>query len=225
MAQGSPFSFWQFCLLILALAAASGTALAQDSLTVRGWITASPDSMASQPLVQLTSIMHPAPPDSAWVRVTRNAPVRCWAEGHYGKAQVEATWPRFGDSLSFTVQTDSLGLNWALGPDTLFAAWSKTNKGCFPFIPSSTAQDFIQTLQDMPFESKRQLLVMSWLDDHCIRVTNLQNLLGAFDDENRRLSIIQNAVVSDPEHLGTLSGSFFTAHYRKAFDQWWNSVH
>lgn len=224
MVQGSPYSFWPFGLLILALTFASGTALAQDSLAVRGWITASPDSMALQPLVQLTSIMHPAPPDSAWIRVKRKAPVRCWSEGKNGKAQLEATWPRFGDSLSFTVQTDSLGLYWALGADTLFAAWSKTNKGCFPFIPSSAAQDFIQTLQDMPFESKRQLLVMSWLDDHCLRVSNLQNLLAAFDDESRRLNIIQNAVVSDPEHLSTLSGSFFTAHYKKAFDQWWKSV-
>ena len=55
---------------------------------------------------------------------------------------------------------------------------------------------------------------------HCLTPLALRRLLDGFDDEGRRLPLLQSATLTTPDALPSLSSRFFTTRYRDEFLQW-----
>lgn len=190
----------------------------QDSLDVRARIIASPDSL-DLPL-HLTWGTQPASFDSAWHRIARSAAPSAWAEWPLGRAQLHTRWPRFADSLEIWMTADSSRLTLIVGRDTLQQAWSTSTSGCFPAVSATELTRWMHGLEDIPFESRRHDLTLRWLESQCLSVTHLGQLLDTFDDEARRLALIQRAQVVNPTALPSLADRFVSSRYRAAFTDW-----
>ena len=206
--------------LLLGLWLSCAALLAQDTVWVRGAITPGPDSLAISVEWRMGG-QSPAPGlDSMWMPVDRMQPLLCWGQGDLGRAQLEAAWPRFADSVHVALFPDSAGLTLTLGADTLLQAWSPAHEGCFPATSKAVLTAWLDEQAAIPFERRRHDAAMAWLKGHCLTVGDLGRLLDSFDDESRRLSLIQQASVVRPAELNALSNRFFSAHYKSAFQRW-----
>ena len=197
---------------------------AQDSLTVRGWLPHQHTTPVNGLVLQIQTSLEGMSWDTTWHRFARLDPVVVWSKGPLGQAQIQTQWPRLGDSLTVVVTADSTGLNWRTPNDTLVAAWSNPTGGCFPATPHANSVNFVALLQDIPFESKRELLSLQWIKNQCLSTTSLKLILGSFDDENRRLTLIRKTNFHDLEAVESLNQNFTTSYYREAFNLWWTRV-
>ena len=197
---------------------------AQDSLTVRGWLPPQHTTPTNGMDLQIQTSLEGMSWDSTWHRFARLDPVLAWSQGPLGQAQIQTQWPRFGDSLTVVVTADSTGLNWRTPNDTLVADWSSPTGGCFPVTPHASSVNFVALLQDIPFESKREELSFQWIQNQCLRTASLKLIIGFFDDESRRLTLIQKTNFHDLQAVGSLEQDFTTSYYREAFNLWWKHV-
>jgi hypothetical protein len=196
----------------------------QDSLHVLGWTPPTDDPLALEIPLQIKTSIHNLSWDSTWHLVPRNAPILIWTKGTMGQAQLQAEWPRYGDSLTVRLTADPEGIIWESPVDTLIALWSPATTGCFPVTTGLEAMAFVNRIKAIPFESKRELNTVQWSKNECLSTSILKLILDVFDDENRKLTLIKTANISDPKNAGTLVQSFSTARYTEAFSLWWEGV-
>lgn len=207
-------------VLLLGFLMATSAAWGQDSLWVQGRIEPGQDSLNATLHWQFSDTPPPAAMDTTWTRIGRNGGLTCWGEGKMGRAQIEQAWPRYRDSVMVTLMADSAGLILVLATDTLMQRWTPSTGGCFPATPGSAIDRWLAQQEDVPFESRRHQAALAWISGQCLTAESLGRLLDTFDDEARRLSLLQAAPVVRPEALHTLSNRFFSSRYRAAFDGW-----
>ena len=158
--------------------------------------------------------------DTGWSAASRQTPPTAWSECPLGRAQIDGNWPAHGDSLFLHLHADRLGLMMIIGTDTLQQPWLTRNTGCFPATPDREFNPWLETGLRIPFESKRHQVALDWVLGHCLTTQNLGQLMGTFDDESRRLSLVQHARLVDPERVAELSERFVSSRYRAACSDW-----
>ena len=206
--------------LLLGFLMATSAAWGQDSLWVTGRIEPGQDSLNATLHWQFGNTPPPAAMDTAWMPISRNGGLTCWGEGTMGRAQIEQAWPRYRDSVLVTLMADSAGLVLVLATDTLVHPWTPAGTGCFPATPNSAIDRWLAQQEGVPFESRRHQAALAWISGQCLTTESLGRLMDTFDDEARRLSLLQAAPVVRPEALHTLSNRLFSSRYRAAFDGW-----
>lgn len=200
------------------------TGLAQggsaDSLWVKGGVIASTDSIRATFDWRLNGRAPLPGLDTTWSRLPRTGGLVAWARTDSTQAQLEAPWPRWTDSVAFSLFLDSAGLGLQLAYDTVTASWSPLQSGCFPASSDRDLQRLMESLSELPFESRRFELATAWMQDHCLTPRALRRLADRFDDEGRRLQLLQSANLTTPDALPSLSNLFFTTRYQDEFLQW-----
>ena len=206
--------------LLLGFLMATSAVWGQDSLWIQGRIKPGQDSLKATLQWQFDNTPPPAAIDTAWTRVGRNGGLTCWSEATLGRAQIEQAWPRYRDSLMVTLFADSAGLVLVVAPDTLIQPWTPSTGGCFPATPSTAINRWLTQQEGVPFESRRHQAALAWISGQCLTTESLGRLMDTFDDEARRLSIVQAAPVARPDALQSLSNRFFSSRYRAEFEGW-----
>ena len=214
----------QTLLTVCLSACCTLTGLAQvgstDSLWVKGGVIQSGDSIIAALNWRLSG-RDPLPGlDTTWSRLSRTEGLIAWAKTDSTQAQIEAQWPRWTDSVAFSLFLDSAGLRLQLLSDTLLASWAPLQLGCFPSSSDQDLQRLMGSLSDLPFESRRFDLATAWMQDHCLTPIALRRLADGFDDEGRRLRLVKSAAITTPDALPSLSSLFFTTRYQDEFLQW-----
>ena len=113
------------------LTATSAQGDPRDSLWVQGRITSADSIHATLDWRLNTARRFPAM-DTLWSRLPRNRRPRRVGEDDGTQAQLEQAWPRWTDSVVFSLFLDSAGLGLQLATDTLMASWAPRQSGCFP---------------------------------------------------------------------------------------------
>ena len=197
-----------------------------DSLFVKGAIAASPDSLLPQTTIQVRlGDVALLAGDSVATTVHKSTSLSGWARSPWGRLQFDTTLPKYADSCRFWMGCDTLGLTLAWAKDTVQWTWKPEERGCFPVATSSSVDAILQDAQRFPFESSRLSLIKSWLEGKCTSPEQVGRLAAAFDDEARRLDIIQSATCSSPSQTYLLEKLFASQHYRSVFLEWAPSPH
>lgn len=191
-----------------------------DSLWVKGGVITSADSIHATLDWRLNGRAPLPGLDTVWSRLPRTGGLVAWAKTDSTQAQLEAPWPRWTDSVVFSLFLDSAGLGLQLMSDTLMAPWAPLQSGCFPASSDRDLQRLMGSLSELPFESRRFDLAIAWMQDHCLTPLALRRLADGFDDEGRRLQLLQSATLTTPDALPSLSSLFFTTRYQDEFLQW-----
>lgn len=210
--------------LILSLTLVSTIAgLAQnskDSVWVRGTLLLANDSIALEMDWRLDGEIPKPGADTLWTQVLRNSELTAWARTDSTQVQMASNWPKWRDSLAFTLVLDTGGFKLRSPEDTLTAFWQPLQSGCFPTTSTRDLEKMLASLSDTPFEAQRYDTAILWLRRHCLTIPSLRRLVNGFDDERRKLSLLQGARITHPEGLPSLRSLFFTARYQEEFQQW-----
>lgn len=218
--------FAVFCLCSSAASASGhGIGLLSDSLYVVGHIAEAPDSLLSETTLQVQlGEFKLSPGDSLAASTARGTHISGWARGPLGRLQFEFPLPKYADSCGFWLGCDTLGLTVVLASDTSRLFWSAEQSGCFPLTSSQAFDGILEDALGLPFESSRLNLVVNWLEDKCASTEQIGRLAAAFDDEARRLKVIQSATCASPANISQLEPLFVSQHYRTAFTEWVPSI-
>ncbi len=217
----SRVSFHSLILSLTLLLAFAGHAQdSKDSLWVRGGLLTSHDTIALEMDWRLDGQTPRRGTDTLWRQVSRNGELTAWARTDSTQVQMASNWPKWSDSLEFTLVLDTAGFNLRLPEDTLTVLWQPLQSGCFPATSARDLEKILIALSDTPFEAKRYDTAVLWLRRHCLTIPGLRRLADGFDDERRRLSLLQSALITQPEALPSLGSLFFTARYQEEFRQW-----
>ena len=182
-----------FPLLIALVLCGTGWGMsAQDSLWVRGGLTLV-DSMAADVEWRIGGLEPGEGSDTTWTRILRADGLLAWAKTDSGQVQLDACWPVWADSAEYQLLVDSSGLSLAPFQDTLHAPWAALQAGCFPATPAREVDRALQSLEDIPFESKRHDAAVLWMRRHCLAIRDLRRIANRFDDDARRMSLLQGA--------------------------------
>lgn len=206
--------------LTLVLACAGHAQGSKDSVWVCGGLFLASDSIALDMDWTLDGQTPKPGADTLWTQVSRNSELTAWARNDYAQVQMASSWPRWADSIEFTLVLDTMGLNLRMPEDTLTALWKPLQSGCFPATSVRDLEEMLASLSETPFEAKRYDVAVVWLSQHCLTIPGLRRLADGFDDERRRLSLLQSARITHPEALLSLGSLFFTARYQEEFRQW-----
>lgn len=163
---------------------------------------------------------HFAPGDSISGVFPKKAAVMVWARAPEGQLQFETALTGLPDSAAISFLSDSAGFGVVLGIDTLLHPWGAAQDGCFPSAAGQAVRQFLNEVREQPFESQRFALLKAWIPAQCLTLEQLAECTAVFDDEGRRLQLIQCAQCVAPERLRALDTSFASRHYREAFRQW-----
>ena len=209
-----------FVLGLGLLLCADGWGMSQrDSLWVRGGLTLA-DSMAVDVEWRLGRQDPEGETDTVWTRISRSDALLAWARTDSTQVQLDAPWPTWVDSAEFQVALDSSGLSLRLVRDTLRAPWGPLESGCFPTTPTHEVNQLLQDLGDLPFESKRLDAAVPWLRRHCLSIPDVRRIANLFDDDGRRMSIVQVARITRPEVMPSLVDLFFSSRYKAQYLEW-----
>ena len=198
-----------------------GQGYSQDSLQLKGMVTPTADSVLSNVSLNLEiGQVQLQSGDSIAMRIPRSWRLRVWGESPLGRLQLEVGLPQRVDSTEFTLQADSTG-TWLYWPtDTLRTPWTPKTNGCFPVASAQSVERILAEVGAVPFESKRFDVLSGWMMDQCLSTAQIERLASAFDDEARRLKLIQRATCSTPSRMARLEMVFSSSHYRGAFLEW-----
>ncbi|MDA9001961.1 DUF4476 domain-containing protein [bacterium] len=218
--------FAVFCLCSTAISASgSENGLQSDSLFVVGQIAEAPDSLMSETTLQVElGEFRLSQGDSLAAATARGTNISGWARGPLGRLQFEFSLPKYADSCGFWLACDTLGLTVVLASDTSRLFWSAEQSGCFPLTSSQAFDDILEEALRLPFESSRLTLIVNWLQGKCASTDQIGRLAAAFDDEARRLKVIQSATCATPANIPQLEPLFVSQHYRSAFTEWAPSI-
>ena len=198
----------------------------QDSLFVKGRVVTTADSTLGDLGLQVQlGDLTLAAGDSIETGLHRGTMLTGWARGLRGRLQFEVSWPKYTDTCRFWVGCDTLGLTTVCAMDTLHWNWAPEDTGCFPVATSHGLSEVLVQAQRLPFESSRLNLIVDWLEGKCVSAEQIERLASAFDDEARRLEVIQSATCTSPFQLHKLEGLFTSQHYRSAFTEWASRWH
>lgn len=206
--------------LTLVLAFAGRAQHSKDSVWVRGGLLPANDSIALEMDWRLDGQIPKPGADTLWTQVPRNSELTAWARTDSTQVQLASNWPKWSDSLAFTLVLDTSGFNLRMPGDTLTSLWQPLQSGCFPATSVRDLEKMLTSLSDTPFEARRYDTAELWLRRHCLTIPGLRRLADGFDDERRRLSLLQSARITHPEALPSLGSLFFTVRYQDEFRQW-----
>ena len=205
---------------IALLLSGNGWSMSQrDSLWVRGGLTLS-DSMAIVVEWRLGGQDPGSGTDTVWTRISRSDALLAWARTDSAQVQLDAPWPARTDSAEFQLALDSSGLSLCLVRDTLRAFWGPLETGCFPSTRNQEVNQLLEDLRDIPFESKRLDTAVPWLRRHCLSIPDLRRIANQFDDDVRRMSVVQVAHITRPEVMPSLVDLFFSSRYKAQYLEW-----
>ncbi len=192
-----------------------------DSVVISGHVanvvdTVLPETSVSLYIADFT--LHPS--DSVEVAVSRGERFVVWAEGEAGRLQFEVPLPRYADSVQFTLRCDSSGASWVVNRDTVLYAWAPRGTGCFPAASERDLMRMLYTAEKKPFESERFSIMKAWVQGQCLSPRQIRRCAAAFDDEERKLRLIQATTCTAPFELPALAAAFTSQHYREAFLNW-----
>ena len=71
-----------------------------------------------------------------------------------------------------------------------------------------------------PFESKRLAQLQPWIAEKCLTPEQLRLCAATFDDEERKLQLLQDASCTAPSRLHELGAVFSSERYRNRFLEW-----
>lgn len=143
-----------------------------------------------------------------------------WAVSDRGRLQMECRLPLRTDSAVFSLNCDSIGCAFALAGDTVRAPWVARSEGCFPATSNRDLQRTLTSAMQEPFESIRFSKLTGALSKQCLQPEQLKQCAALFDDEERRLKLIQSAPCTAPSLLEELTPLFATQYFRDQFLQW-----
>ena len=216
--------FWLCSAPLLTLGQARG--FSPDSLFIEGRIATPTDSILTETALQVKlGDFTLTAGDSVGVAVHRGTSLTGWARGFQGRLQFEVPWPKYADTCRLWLGCDTLGLTAVCATDTMHWSWTSEYTGCFPVTTSRAVAQVLARAQRLPFESSRLSLIVDWLGGKCVNASQIERLASAFDDEARRLQIIQSATPVSPSEVHRLTGLFASQHYRSVFIQWASTSH
>lgn len=212
------------CMLLCAPAVqAAGPKMtaANDSIHVRGAVASVADSIADLLNIQVTlGDLVLSQGDSVDRRVRSSVRMVGWASGPLGRLQFETPINRHQDTVVFALIPDSLGIQLCWPGDTAHWAWRPADTGCFPAISDGMVGDIIEAAKRRPFESAQYEMLAKWMGNRCLTIDQLKRLVAVFDDEARKLSIIQTANCNSPAEIKGLASVFSSQYYASAFMDW-----
>lgn len=196
-------------------------AAVNDSIHLRGTVAVSADTAADLLKLQVTlGDVILSKGDSVEMRVRSTVRMVGWASGPWGRLQFETPINRQQDSVTFALIPDSLGIQLCWPGDTIRWAWKPSDAGCFPAISDVMVEDIIEAAMRRPFESARHEMLAQWMGNQCVTIEQLKRLVAVFDDEARKLSIIQSANCNAPANIKGLASVFSSQYYASAFMDW-----
>lgn len=192
-----------------------------DSLFVVGYVAETPDSLLPETALHVgLGKFKLTAGDSLAASLERQATLGGWARGPLGRLQFDVSLPKYADSCRFWLNCDTSGLTVILEGDTSHWNWSPEQSGCFPLTTSNAFDDILEEARLLPFESSRLSLIVNWMEDKCAAADQIGRLAAAFDDDARRLAVIQSATCASPSHIHQLEPLFASQHYRSLFLEW-----
>lgn len=207
-------------LVLLLLLCGPGWGMPEpDSLWVRGGLT-SADSMAVDVEWRIGGTAPDGGSDTLWTQISRADGLLAWARTDSNQVQLDARWPAWADSAEYQLVVDSSGLSLQLLHDTLSAPWAALEFGCFPATPARDVDRILRAMEELPFESKRHDAAVLWMRRHCLSIPDLRRIANQFDDDMRRMSILQGARVTRPDVMPSLSDLFFSSRYKAQYMDW-----
>lgn len=218
MYRVSPHSLILSLTLVLTFAGRAQNS--KDSVWVRGGLLPASDSIALEMAWRLGGEIPKPGADTLWTQVPRNSELTAWARTDSTQVQMASNWPKWSDSLAFTLVLDTAGFKLRMPDDTLTVLWQPLHSGCFPATSTRDLEKMLTSLSDTPFEAQRYDTALLWLRRHCLTIPGLRRLVNGFDDERRKLSLLQGARITHPEALPSLGSLFFTTRYQEQFRQW-----
>ena len=163
-------------------------------------------------------VVHPN--DSAQISLQRGSSISVWAQYDGGRLQFDHSLARLQDTLSCTLWCDLLGCFMVMSDDTLGFEWNPQGTGCFPVARDHEVDQVLREALEEPFESKRLAQLQPWVFEQCLTVDQLRSLAAAFDDEERKLQLVQDASCATPSQLHELGTVFASQRYRDRFLEW-----
>lgn len=160
------------------------------------------------------------PADSIRISMLKGSSISVWARFDGGRLQFDHALSRFKDTVSCVLGCDILGCALTMDQDTLRFLWSPKGSGCFPAARNHEVDRILQDVLAEPFESKRLARLQPWMGDQCLTLEQLRWCAGAFDDEERKLQLLQNASCVTPSQLHELGTVFASQRYRDRFLEW-----
>ena len=192
-----------------------------DSVLIEGTVIAIPDSVLPDLELQVTLDGHGLlPGDSLTASVPGHAALRVWGSCALGRVQWETALPARMDSIAFAMRPDSAGVAMHWPTDTVLHPWQPVTRGCFPATSNREVIGILEQGAKEPFESARFQLWQRWLPNRCLSLDQLRSIAALFDDEGRKLAIIQSASCTAPDQLEELAALFDSNHYRNTFLEW-----
>lgn len=192
-----------------------------DSLFIEGTVTAMADSLLPDLVYGIRCGGRDfLVGDSIRIRAMRPVGVQCWARSTRGQVQFESSLPMRVDSLSISVHFDSTGVALVWTGDTLLNRWQPAGTGCFPAASEAMVRNHLAEASEQPFEAMRFTLCGDWLSGQCLTAEQLLRVVAVFDDEERKLRLIQRASCTDPSRMHMLSSVFSSQYFLDAFQAW-----
>lgn len=212
------------CMLLCASALqakGTGMTVVNDSIHLRGTVAVVADSVADGLNLQVTlGDVILTKGDSVDMRVRSTLRMVGWASGPQGRLQFETPINRQQDTVMFALIPDTLGIQLCWPGDTVRWAWKPADAGCFPAISDGMVEDIAEAAMRRPFESARYEVLVKWMGNQCLTIEQLKRLVAVFDDEARKLSIIQSANCNAPADIKGLASVFSSQYYASAFMDW-----
>ena len=221
MPLGLRFSSFMITVMLMLTGRAHGQSHPLDSVHVSGWVSAWTDSSTTAPEVHLewgARALQAGDSLEAWVGSEQH--INIWALGNMGQLQFSHTLPHWQDSVSFVLSSDTVGVVMVMGVDTAAAQWMTGEKGCFPTLPEWQLDRQLERAMSEPFESSRFAFLMPWLENQCLTTVQIERCASAFDDEERKLLLVQSTPCANPSGFEGLQSVFSSQRYRAHFLEW-----
>ena len=71
-----------------------------------------------------------------------------------------------------------------------------------------------------PFESSRFAFLKPWLENQCLTTVQIERCAAAFDDDERKLLLVQSTPCAYPSGFAGLQSVFSSQRYRSHFLEW-----
>ena len=163
-------------------------------------------------------IFHPS--DSTRLTLLKGSRISAWAQFSGGRVQFNHSLPRFQDTVACALWCDTLGSVLLMDDDTLRFPWRSQSAGCFPAAHDHELNRVLRNAMAEPFESKRLAQLQPWIAEKCLTPEQLRRCAATFDDEERKLQLLQDASCTAPSRLHEVGAVFSSERYRNRFLEW-----
>ena len=221
MPLGLRFSSFLVAVMLMLTGSAHGQSHPLDSVHVTGWVSAWADSSTTAPEVHFewgAKSLQSGDSLEGWVSGRQR--IHVWARGAMGQLQFTHVLLEWPDSMAFVLSSDTMGVRLVMGVDTMAAPWMNSEKGCFPTLPEWQLDRRLDRAMSEPFESSRFAFLKPWLENQCLTTGQIKRCASAFDDEERKLLLVQSTPCANPTGFADLQSIFSSQRYRAHFLEW-----